>query len=67
MTETGLSKRLQRYYQDVGAGVTAATHDDVTEAAKANRTATGQEHEPVDEAAEDSFPASDPPSSGQYT
>jgi hypothetical protein len=46
----------------IGAGVNAATYDDLTQLLKEERTPTGTLIEDVVyEASEDSFPASDPP------
>ncbi len=57
-----LSGRAKELYEAVGAGVNAGTFDHVTQAAKAERDAGfAGDSDRVDDALEDSFPASDPP------
>lgn len=58
----GCHERAQRIKQAIGAGVNSAAYDHVTQAAKEERHPAGTLIEDVvQEASEDSFPASDPP------
>jgi hypothetical protein len=63
----GSSGRLDgeagRIHDAIGAGVNAGIYDELAQAAKEERNPAGQPIDDiVDEASDDSFPASDPPS-----